>query len=194
MLYEPEQAVRLAGRVASLRLCGARRATGHRPFALRARSMDKTMNIESVESEAVATPRARRSAKREKTRDGDEEQAAENRTAYTTPVATRGGAERTEWATASSDSASPRTPHVCNFANMLFRAWPEMSRDVEKRVEAFEALAATIERIEEEIQKLQEEERVTVTLVQVFAALAEHAGIFDILRTPQDERASPHIT
>ena len=99
MLYEPEQAVRLAGRVASLRLCGARRATGHRPFALRARSMDKTMNIESVESEAVATPRARRSAKREKTRDGDEEQAAENRTAYTTPVATRGGAERTEWAT-----------------------------------------------------------------------------------------------
>ena len=142
------------------------------------------MNIESVESEAVATPRARRSAKREKTRDGDEEQAAENRTAYTTPVATRGGAERTEWATASSDSALPRTPPVCNFANMLFRAWPEMSRDVEKRVEAFEALAATIERIEEEIQKLQEEERVTVTLVKVFAALAEHAGIFDILRTP----------
>jgi hypothetical protein len=156
--------------------------------------MDKTMNIESVESEAVATPRARRSAKREKTRDGDEEQAAENRTAYATPVATRGGAERTEWATASSDSASPRTPPVCNFANMLFRAWPEMSRDVKKRVEAFEALAATIERIEEEIQKLQEEERVTVTLVQVFAALAEHAGIFDILRTPQDECASPHIT
>ena len=135
------------------------------------------MNIESVESEAVATPRARRSAKREKTRDGDEEQAAENRTAYTTPVATRGGAERTEWATASSDSASPRTPHVCNFANMLFRAWPEMSRDVEKRVEAFEALAATIERIEEEIQKLQEEERVTVTLVQVLVHVVRFSAV-----------------
>ena len=162
--------------------------------------MDDAMNTATA-----ATARARRSATRE---DGDDEVKAvkaaseqpmggvERRdSAYATPVATRGGAGQTEWSTSPSSNSfvSPKTPPGSQYCEMLYRAWPAIARDVGERVRAFEAFAETIERVAEELKTLEAEEGVRITLVQVFAELAQHSGIFEVVSTPPDERTSSPI-
>lgn len=152
---------------------------------------------------AASTLRARRSATREETRDGEDEKAPtmvglrRSDTAYATPEATRAGAGSRASKTAplstseTPEAMTPPTPAVIKLADALFESWPDFSQDEAKRMDAGKKHALVVEGIFAEINRMRDEDGSTITLADVYCEFMQNPALGDIRLTPRDERASP---
>lgn len=153
---------------------------------------DKSEGARGVEDEPLDRAEAtrRRTGGIEEEARGNDDDDDDDEKEYETPRAGRGGAGEFPFGgaggwtpTGSEDSSTPGSPGynaLHAYAEEVFKLWPRLSSDAERRKASFRALGNLLD----EFFRSEERARLNLTVENVLAVVSEHACWEELARTP----------